>query len=96
MGDRRFFTFKKPQVFIKVWVAKTRKFKISVDDKKHLRFEITVGGGAWNEGKGREFEEVVKKRCKNIPDELIEEYGRAFNETYQFQGERVSSRRHAG
>ena len=53
----------KPQ--IKVFVTKTREFRAKIkENKEAVPYEVTVGGESWENGKGREYEEEIKRKCE--------------------------------
>lgn len=92
MGEKRNrYRFKNKGVSIEVFRTKSGHFRIRIDEEKDsIKYEVTLGGMMWYEGKGREFEDEIKERCKNILDDLICEYRGAFGEDYQVQDERIS------
>ena len=80
MGVKTFFKQGKQKVFINVFVTKSGHFRAKIDNKKDPVQEVTINGRAWNEGKGTESLEPIKRRCGNILQGLIEDYERGFCE----------------
>jgi hypothetical protein len=53
----------KPQ--IKVFVTKTREFRAKIkENKEAIPYEVTIGGKSWENGKGREYEKDIKRKCE--------------------------------
>ena len=92
MGEKRTrYRLKKQGVIIEVFRTKSGHFRVRIDEEKDsIKYEVTLGGMMWLEGKGREFEGAIQQRCENILDDLIHEYKGAFGENYHFQDERIS------
>ncbi len=50
---------------IKVFVTKTYEFRAKIKaTKDSVPYEVTVGGDSWNNGKGREYEQEIKRKCE--------------------------------
>jgi len=50
---------------IKVFVTKTREFRAKIKENKGaIPYEITIGGESWENGKGRQYEKEIKRKCE--------------------------------
>ena len=47
---------------VQVFITKTNKFRARIMREDEPEYEVTVGGWAWEHGKGREFEGVIKQK----------------------------------
>lgn len=54
---------------IKVFITKTQEFRVRIR-LPEISYEVTVGGKSWKEGKGREFEEIIKRKCELLVTSL--------------------------
>jgi hypothetical protein len=57
-------TNKSEKIFIKVFVTKNQKFRVKVKQPDGLAYEVTVGSVSWNNGKGKEYEKIIRKKCE--------------------------------
>ena len=56
-----------PTARISVFVTKNMKFRAKIKESNtSIPYEVTIGGKSWNDGKGREFEDVIIKKCNTI------------------------------
>lgn len=80
------YRFKKQSVIVEVFRTKSGHFRARIDEERRsIKYEVTLGGVMWDEGKGREYEAEIKARCKNIIDDLIQGYKGAFGEDYHVE-----------
>lgn len=49
---------------IKVFITKNLKFRVKVKEPTGISYEVTVGSDSWLNGKGREYEKVIRKKCE--------------------------------
>jgi len=49
---------------ITVFITANRKFRAKIKVDRKPTYEVTIGGNEWKKGKGREFEHLIKSKCK--------------------------------
>lgn len=50
------------KVNIEVFVTKTRKFRAQIKEPNGERYQVTIGGKNWCFGKGRQYEDIIKRK----------------------------------
>lgn len=64
----------KPQ--IKVFVTKTREFRAKIKETKDsIPYEVTIGSECWDNGKGRQYEKEIKRKCELLIATLSSKLG---------------------
>ena len=64
----------KPQ--IKVFVTKTKEFRAKIKETKEaIPYEVTIGGKSWENGKGRNYEKEIKRKCELLMATLNSKLG---------------------
>ncbi len=61
-------------VSIKVFITKTRKFRASIKEKRSFPYEVTIGEKSWKEGKGREYEDIIFRKCGLLLEIIKKEF----------------------
>jgi hypothetical protein len=54
------------KVHIKVFVTSSLKFRAVIKEPDEPTYEVSVNGESWNQGKGREYEAIIKNKMKHI------------------------------
>jgi len=71
---------KEKQAYITEFITKTRKSRATVvPDNDDPNYEVTVGGESWMKGKGREYEQRIKRKCEALISKLQSEHLKNFN-----------------
>jgi len=61
---------KNGKLYIKVFVTKSLKFRVTISEPGKPSYEVTVGGKSWNEGKGHEYKERIRTKTNYIMAKL--------------------------
>lgn len=56
----------KPKTHIKLFITKTCKFRAIIQEPKQFRYEVTIGGKSWQEGKGRAHEQRIHEKIRHL------------------------------
>jgi len=58
---------KQSKLVLTIFITKNGKFRARFK-KPGQKFytEVTVGSESWNQGKGREYEEIIMLKCSNL------------------------------
>jgi len=63
---------------IDVRVTKSRRFRATIlEENAVVPYEVTVGGKAWKEGKGKKYAGVIFRKIQKMLTGLSSEYQRA-------------------
>lgn len=58
--------YKYQKTHIKVFVTKNLRFRAKIQEPTGVSYEVTIGGVEWHKGKGREYEDRIRKKCELI------------------------------
>jgi hypothetical protein len=50
---------------IKVFITKSREFRAKIkENEESVPYSVTIGGKSWENGKGRQYEKEIKRKCE--------------------------------
>lgn len=68
----------KDQTKIEVRVTRSHRFRATILEPDSLiPYEVTVGGKAWDDGKGRKYAPIIFRKIQKMMTKLSSEYERA-------------------
>lgn len=71
MSDKRYH--------IKVFVTKNDRFRASITEPDGTKYEVTIGGEEWFKGKGRKYQDEIRRKASEIVHYLAEQADIYFN-----------------
>lgn len=74
------FQLKKDEDKIKVFVTKTKKFRAIIRERREKKYEVSIGGKSWGQGKGKQYRLIILHKMKILIRELNQEYFRVMIE----------------
>ena len=58
---------------VEVFITKNRKFRASIKEPNKPRYEVTIGGKEWENGKGKKYSDRIYKKIEELTDNVIKE-----------------------
>ena len=65
--------------YIRVTVTDRKKIRAHIQEPNERTYSVIVGSPAWENGKGRKYEEIIKDRAFKMVNTVRNEYEKYFN-----------------
>lgn len=63
---------------IHVFITKSCRIRARIKELGMPHYEVTIGGMMWKQGKGRQYEDIIKQKAKRFIDLLTAHYSHNF------------------
>lgn len=66
-------------VYIKICVTRLKKLRAHIKEEGKRAYSVTIGSAAWENGRGREHEKIIREKSFKFIGIIRSEFARYFN-----------------